>query len=102
MKFFVRLQERWGLSLWGAVAVLLAFTLAGTTIVALKGPVSGLLLPAEAPGWIQWAVYLVIMVPLYQLLLLGYGAILGQFGFFWSRTKAVGRLVSSRVNSASG
>ena len=97
MKFFVRMQERWGLGVWGVGAVLMAFALAGTTTVALRGHVIRWLLPAEAPGWIQWAVYLAIMVPLYQLLLLAYGAILGQFGFFWTRMKAVGRLVSSRA-----
>ncbi len=102
MKFFARLRERWGLGLWGATAVLVAFALAGMTTVRLRSPIIGLLLRSDAPGWIQWAVYLVIMVPLYQLLLLGYGTLLGQFGFFWSRMKAVGRLVSSRVVGASG
>jgi len=61
MKFFVRMQERWGLGVWGVGAVLMAFALAGTTTVALRGHVIRWLLPAEAPGWIQWAVYLAIM-----------------------------------------
>ena len=47
------------------------------------------------------AVYLVVMLPIYQILLLGYGTLLGQFDFFWSKMKAVGRLVSGRAVGAS-
>ena len=84
-----RLAARWGLSPWRAVAVLLAFSLAGSTTVLLKGPVTGLLLSPETPRWQQWAIYLVVMVPLYHVLLLGYGAVLGQYGFFRSRLRSL-------------
>ena len=49
----------------------------------------------------QWTVYLIVMLPIYQVLLLGYGTLLGQFDFFWSKMKAVGRLVTGRPVSAS-
>jgi len=39
---------------------------------------------------------------MYQTLLLGYGALLGQFDFFWSRLKAVGRFLTKRKAAASG
>ena len=102
MPIFARMQERWGVGLGGAAAILLAFSLAGMTTLWLKGPVVGLLLPRAAPGWVQWAIYLIVMLPLYQLLLLGYGTLLGQFDFFWSKLKAVGRLVGRRAAGASG
>ena len=102
MSVFDGMKARWGVGFWGMVAVLTAFSLAGLTTVRLKGPVIGFILPETAPGWVQWVVYLIVMLPIYQVLLLGYGTLLGQFGFFWSKLKAVGRLVSRRLASASG
>ena len=99
---FDRMKARWGVGFWGMVAILLAFSLAGMTTLRLKGPVMAFIMPSTAPGWVQWAVYLVVMLPVYQVLLLGYGTLLGQFDFFWSKMKAVGRLISRRPASASG
>ena len=98
---FERMKARWGVGPVGVVAILLAFSLAGLTTAGLKDPVTGFLLPATTPGWLQWTIYLVIMFPVYQLLLLGYGALLGQFDFFWSKLKLMARLVSGRVAGAS-
>jgi len=84
-----RLQAKWGLTWWRVIAVLLAFSLAGSTTVLLKTPVTGLVLAPDTPQWQQWLVYLVVMVPLYQVLLLGYGTLLGQYAFFRSRWRAV-------------
>ncbi len=102
MSVFDRMKARWGVGFRGMVAILLAFSLAGTTTVQLKGPVTALIMPATAPGWVQWAVYLIVMLPVYQVLLLAYGTLLGQFDFFWGKFKAVGRLVSGRAAGASG
>lgn len=102
MSTFNTLRARWGVGLWGTVAILLSFSLAGITVVRLRQPVLGLLLPSDAPGWLGWFVYLVILFPLYQMLLLGYGALLGQFDFFWGRLKAVARFLTNRkVKSSS-
>ena len=96
-----RMKKRWGVGPGGVVAILVAFSLAGLTTVRLKGPVMGLIFPGAESGWWQWAVYLVVMLPVYQVLLLGYGTLLGQFDFFWSKLKAVGRLVSGRAAGTS-
>lgn len=101
MNVFDRMKARWGVGFWGMVAILLAFSLAGLTTVRLKGPIVAVILSEAAPGWLQWVVYLLIMLPIYQLLLLGYGTLLGQFHFFWSKLKAVWRLLGGRVAGAS-
>ncbi len=101
MTIVERMKSRWGVGPGGVVAILAAFSLAGLTTVRLKGPVMGLMFPDATPGWLQWAVYLVVMLPVYQALLLAYGTLLGQFDFFWSKTKAVGRLVSGRAAGTS-
>ena len=90
------LRARWGVGPWDVVAILLAFTFAGLSIVRLRMPLIGFLLPDEHPGWLGWIVYLVVLLPLYQALLLTYGALLGQFSFFWGRLKMVSRLMRGR------
>ena len=97
MTIVERMKARWGVGPGGVAAILAAFSLAGLTTVRLKGPVMGLMFAEAAPGWLEWAVYLVVMLPIYQILLLGYGTLLGQFDFFWGKMKAVGRLVSGRA-----
>ncbi len=92
-----RMRARWGVGPIGVVAILTAFALAGLTTVRLKAPVMGWLFPVETPGWITWPIYLVLMLPIYQLLLLGYGTLLGQFDFFWTKFKAIGRLLVRRT-----
>jgi hypothetical protein len=84
-----RLRVKWGVGLWGTIAILLAFALAGTTTVRLKDPILGLLLPADTSEGIRWLVYLVIIMPVYQVLLLGYGTLLGQGRFFWTKIKGI-------------
>lgn len=97
MTIFERMKTRWGVGPVGLVAILVAFALAGMTTLRLKQPVMGFLLLETAPGWLQWMIYLVIFLPIYQLLLLGYGTLLGQFDFFWTKLKAVWRLLGGRV-----
>ena len=97
MAIVERMKSRWGVGPAGVIAILAAFSLAGLTTMRLKGPVTGLLFSDATPEWLQWAVYLVVMLPIYQVVLLGYGTLLGQFDFFWSKMKAVGRLLSGRA-----
>lgn len=87
--FMKRLQHRWGLnSLWQVVAVLLVFALTGSTIVRIK-PFVLPFMPwlQEMPGWLATTLYLVLMLPVYQLFLLFFGFLFGQFSFFWEKEK---------------
>jgi hypothetical protein len=82
-----RVKARWGVTTWGVVAILLSFSLAGSTVLKVSRPILGFVLPAGVPRWIWWTARIVIIVPVYQMLLLAYGTILGQFRFFWEREK---------------
>lgn len=52
---------------------------------------------SETPIWITAPLYIVTVLPAYQVLLICYGTLLGQFRFFWNMEKkmlaGMGRLV---------
>jgi hypothetical protein len=68
-----KMKARWGVGPWGVIAILIAFSLAGMTVVRLKAPVMGFILPEDSPGWLTWVVYLLVVFPIYQVCLLAYG-----------------------------
>ena len=91
MQIFQKMKDKWGVGPLGLIAILLAFALAGMTTVRLRNPVIDAILPEGSPEWSRWVVYALVIFPMYQLLLLGYGALLGKFHFFWGRAKRIGR-----------
>jgi hypothetical protein len=84
---WARMKSRWGVSTWGVIAILLAFSLAGSTVLRITRPILNFILPEDVPRWLWWTARIMIIVPVYQVLLLGYGTILGQFRFFWAKEK---------------
>ena len=86
-KFMKRLQEKWDLeSPWQVLLILLVFSLAGTTAVMLrKSLFLALGYTAETNFWLKTITYLLFLFPTYQLLLLAYGFVFGQFQFFWRK-----------------
>ena len=88
-KWIEKLQNKWNVSLWGFIAIMTAFSLAGMTVVRIRQPLLSLILPDQAPGWVWWVTYIILIVPMYQICLVFYGAILGQFRFFWEKEKKI-------------
>ena len=89
MSWTEKLKSRWALkSTFQVVMVLIVFALTGTSVLFLKEPIFSLLgLTDEWSSGVQTVVYLVTVLPLYQVLLLVYAALLGQFSFFWEFEK---------------
>ena len=81
------MKARWGVSTWGVIAILLAFSLAGSSVLRLTGPILDFVLPEDTPKWLWWTARIVIIVPVYQVLLLMFGTVLGQFRFFWEKER---------------
>ena len=102
--FWAKMQARWGVSIWGVIAILLAFSLAGSTVLRITRPILDFVLPDDVPRWLWWTARILIIVPVYQVLLLVYGALLGQFRFFWEKEKKMARVFAmpfrSRARSA--
>lgn len=78
-----RLADRWGVSTGRALLILLVFICTGCTVLFLKRPLIAALFPdGEKPLWFS-ILYYVLILPIYNVLLLVYGAVFGQFRFFW-------------------
>ena len=67
--------------------ILLVFTLTGCTVLFLKRPLTEWVAgDGEKPLWFS-VLYYVLILPFYNVLLLAYGALFGQFRFFWEFEK---------------
>lgn len=94
--FFKRLQIKWKLeSLFQVGMVLLVFACTGTTILLIKEPIL-IFFGIDRQGEkdiLHTILYLILILPLYQIFLLIYGFLFGQFRFFWEKEKQFGRKI---------
>ena len=98
MNWIERLQNRWGVQSAGQVfVILLVFALTGFSAMYLKIPVfSALGIDATTPWWQRSLVWILTILPAYQVLLLSYGFLLGQFRFFWEFEKRMFRFLTGQ------
>ncbi len=91
-----RLQEKWGVTYKQLLVILLVFALTGTTILFLKKPVVAFFVgEGEKSVWFT-IIYLILILPIYNLFLLLYGFLLGQGKFFWEYEKKFFRRIFGR------
>lgn len=88
-KWSQKLQQRWQLkSSWQVLLVLLTFSCTGFSVLFLKEPLYALAGITEAtPLWLRSLYYCLTVLPVYQVLLLAWGFLFGQFRFFWNFEK---------------
>ena len=81
-----KLKIRWGItSTFQVVLILVVFACTGFTVLFVEEEiVRALNIPKEDNWWIAVLVFVFITLPLYNLILLVYGFIFGQFKFFWN------------------
>ncbi|MCU0341038.1 MAG: prolipoprotein diacylglyceryl transferase [Spirosomaceae bacterium] len=77
-----KLKQRWGVqSAWQVFIILLVFACTGFSVMYLKRWM------VEWMGierkWVVWTFNILVILPLYQVILLAYGWLFGQFQFFW-------------------
>jgi hypothetical protein len=94
-----RLKQRWNLTSGRQVLlVLLVFALTGTTVLVIKRPLFSYWFPdGVKPLWAS-ITYYVLILPVYNIFLLIYGFLLGQFSFFWEFEKRFFLRICSRFN----
>lgn len=69
------------------VIVLIVFACTGTTVLLIKRPLFAYWFPdGDKPLWAS-ITYFILILPVYNVFLLFYGFIFGQFKFFWEFEK---------------
>lgn len=83
-----RLKARWKVkNTYQVVLILIVFACTGTTVALIARPIlHALFEPNDVPTWATMVYYLLIL-PIYNIFLLFYGLIFGQFRFFWEFEK---------------
>jgi len=93
-KLFIKLKAKWGITrsidFW---LIMIVFSLAGMGVVFLKKPIFLILHVNDLPLWVQVIIYIPLIMPLYQISLLFFGFLLGQFKFFWEKQKQIKRFI---------
>lgn len=83
-----KLKQRWKLgSTFQVIVVLLVFACTGFTILFIKKPILHFLAGAQGDSTIASVLYYLLILPLYNVILLAYGFLFGQFSFFWEFEK---------------
>ncbi|MEO7529837.1 MAG: DUF6787 family protein, partial [Sediminibacterium sp.] len=95
---FKRLQEKWGVSTRQFWTLFIVFGLTGTTTAILTRYITAWSGMDAATFW-GWKMLLRVGMLLfgYQFILLGYGALLGQWAFFWKYEKKLLRKLGVRT-----
>ena len=96
MSWADRLQTRWKLkSGLQVVIVLIVFACTGFTVLFIKRPLFEYWFPnGDKPMWAS-TLYWILIFPVYNMILLLYGFIFGQFHFFWEFEKRfLNRIIS--------
>jgi hypothetical protein len=87
-KWIEKLKQRWKLeSAWQVVIVLIVFACTGFTVMFLKRPLLTFLAGEQGNSVLGSVLYYIFILPIYNLILLGYGFLFGQFRFFWEFEK---------------
>lgn len=93
--WIARLKQRWGVhSNAQVLRIVVVFSLAGLFVTAGRRLVFHALgIKPQDPLWLKAVVYVPLVFPLYQSGLLVFGALLGEFTFFWEKEKRLLRLL---------
>ena len=87
--YLERLKNKWNLkSIGQVVVVLIVFACTGFSVMFLKKPITEWIYAEPGASRTLFSVlYWILILPVYNLLLLFYGFIFGQFKFFWEFEK---------------
>jgi hypothetical protein len=90
------LKQRWNLkNNWQVVVIIFVFALTGSTAAMLSKPILQCLGISKDTHHLALYIplYIVIIFPIYQVLLVSIGFIFGQFDFFWRIEKKMLQLL---------
>ena len=88
MGLLQKLQSRWKLdNMRQVIFILMAFACTGFTVMFLKTPIVQWITGSESNQTLFTIIYYLLILPIYNLILLIFGFIFGQFAFFWEFEK---------------
>ncbi|MFN7674667.1 DUF6787 family protein [Flavobacterium sp.] len=100
-------KERWNIkSNWQVFVIILVFAITGSSAAYLSKPILSLfgIVKGNVSNWLYYPLYILLIFPVYQVLLVSFGFIFGQFTFFWAfekkmlKSMGLGFLVKDKKN----
>ncbi|MCM4157424.1 DUF6787 family protein [Gramella sp. AN32] len=85
-----RLKKKWGIdSNLQLTLIFIVFAITGSTAAKIAAPVCEFLgVTKDNSEWfVYWPLRVLLVFPIYQVLLVVFGTIFGQFQFFWNFEK---------------
>jgi len=85
-----KLKQRWGIEHnWQVLIILIVFSVTGSSAALLAKPIVEYIgISKEDTVWyVFWPIRIILMFVIYQILLVTYGWLFGQFNFFWNMEK---------------
>ena len=99
-------RERWNIkSNWQLFVIIVVFAVTGSSAAYLSRPILATFEINKSNPWEYYPLYIILIFPVYQILLVSFGFIFGQFTFFWEfekkmlRSCGLGFLVNKKKNS---
>ena len=93
-----KLKNKWNItSTKDFILIMIVFSLAGMAIGFERKIVFHLFGIDKDPLWVKILVYVPMIVPIYQLNLLVFGFLLGQFEFFLEKEKRLVRFLLKKI-----
>ncbi len=87
MSFIDKLKTRWKVkSAFQVIIILIVFACTGFSVMFLKPVITDIIYHGGKSTWFS-ILYWILIFPVYNILLLFYGFIFGQFQFFWEFEK---------------
>lgn len=94
-----KLKQRWGInSNFQVILILIVFSVTGSAAVYVKKIIFHWIgIDADTALWIKIPMYVLTILPSYQILLLVIGSLCGQFDFFYNfQKKSFGRFFKKK------
>jgi hypothetical protein len=81
-------KQRWNIkSNWQVFVITLVFAITGSSAAYLSKPILATFGISKDNPWAYYPLYIILIFPVYQVLLVSFGFVFGQFTFFWAFEK---------------
>jgi hypothetical protein len=83
-------KKRWNItSNWQMLVIFVVFAVTGSTAALIAKPILAFfgITKETISLWLYFPLYIIIILPFYQVLLVTFGFLFGQFNFFWAFEK---------------